>query len=57
MERPTALTSDSGSSDARSIHLAFTSADQVHEGLESAVETLIEAAAQRRHLRHQGHAP
>ncbi|MDQ0616628.1 hypothetical protein [Arthrobacter globiformis] len=46
MERPTAPTSDARSADARSIDLAFTSADQVHDGLESAVETLIETAAQ-----------
>jgi len=46
MERPTAPSSAAGSSDSRSIHLAFTSADQVHEGLENAVEALIETAAQ-----------
>ncbi|MFJ5697522.1 hypothetical protein [Arthrobacter sp. NPDC093139] len=46
MERPTASSTAFGSSDSRSIHLAFTSADQVHDGLESAVETLIETAAQ-----------
>ncbi|MGN7250866.1 MULTISPECIES: hypothetical protein [unclassified Arthrobacter] len=46
LERPTAPTSASPSADARSIHLAFTSAAQVHDGLESAVETLIETAAQ-----------
>jgi len=46
MERPTAPSPASSSSDSRSIHLAFTSADQVHDGLESAVESLIETAAQ-----------
>ncbi|MBT2520249.1 hypothetical protein [Arthrobacter sp. ISL-28] len=46
MERPTASSSASSSSNSRSIHLAFTSADQVHDGLESAVESLIETAAQ-----------
>ncbi|WP_230119589.1 hypothetical protein [Arthrobacter sp. Bi83] len=46
MERPTASSPALGSSASRSIHLAFTSADQVHEGLENAVEALIEAAAQ-----------
>ena len=46
MERPTASSPSHGSSDSRSIHLAFTSADQIHDGLESAVEALIETAAQ-----------
>ena len=46
MERPTAPSNAAGSSDSRSIHLAFTSADEVHEGLENAVEALIETAAQ-----------
>lgn len=46
MERPTASSPASSSSDSRSIHLAFTSAHQVHDGLESAVESLIETAAQ-----------
>ena len=46
MERPTASSPVFGSSASRSILLAFTSADQVHEGLENAVEALIEAAAQ-----------
>ena len=46
MERPTAPASAIRSEDARSIDLAFTSAAQVHDGLESAVETLIAKAAQ-----------
>lgn len=46
MERPTAPANVIRSADVRSIDLAFTSADQVHDGLESAVETLIATAAQ-----------
>jgi hypothetical protein len=46
MERPTASSPASGSSDSRSIYLAFTSADQVHKGLDTAVEALILTAAQ-----------
>ena len=45
MERPTAPASAVGSANVRSIDLAFTSADQVHAGLEGAVETLIATAA------------
>jgi hypothetical protein len=36
---------ESEATNVRSIHLSFASADEVHEGLENAVETLIQAAA------------
>ena len=37
---------ESQTMNARSIHLSFASADEVHDGLDNAVETLIQTAAQ-----------
>ncbi len=44
LERP-AVSADSETAELHSIDLEFSSADEVHKGLESAVATLIESAA------------
>lgn len=40
----TSATMERQTTDVRSIHLTFSTAEEVHDGLESAVKELIEAA-------------
>lgn len=44
LERPLAAVTADVASDARSIDLQFSTADEMHEGLDNAVATLIEPA-------------
>ncbi|MCO4238232.1 hypothetical protein [Pseudarthrobacter raffinosi] len=44
LERPLAAVTADEASDARSIDLQFSTADEMHEGLDNAVATLIEPA-------------